>query len=193
MKKPAFRQRKLRNEGDYMNDSTKQEIISWIKTIVLSLILAGIVNTFLIVNAQVPTGSMENTIMPKDRIVASRLSYIAKDPERGDVVIFRYPDDLTGKTLFVKRVIGLPGDTVEIHDGNVYINQSDIPLEEPYIKEITLGDFGPYLVPEGEYFMLGDNRNNSKDSRFWQNTYVKKDKILGKVLFRFYKGFKKIT
>lgn len=175
-----------------MSTETKKEIFSWIKTILLALLLAWAVNAFLVVNATVPTGSMENTIMPKDRIIASRLAYITEQPERGDVVIFHYPDDLTGKTLYVKRVIGLPGDTVTIQDGDIFINDSTIPLEEPYIKEKINGSFGPYEVPEGHYFMLGDNRNNSRDSRFWENTYVEKDKILGKVLFRYFKGFKKI-
>lgn len=175
-----------------MSTEAKKEVFSWIKTILLALLLAWAVNAFLVVNATVPTGSMENTIMPKDRIIASRLAYITEQPERGDVVIFHYPDDLTGKTLYVKRVIGLPGDTVTIQDGDIYINDSTIPLEEPYIKEKTIGSFGPYEVPEGHYFMMGDNRNNSRDSRFWENTYVEKDKILGKVLFRYYRGFKKI-
>lgn len=173
-----------------MSGDTKTEIVSWIKTIGLALILAWLVNTLVVVNATVPTGSMENTIMPKDRIVALRLSYLTKSPERGDVIIFHYPDDPTGETLYVKRVIGLPGETVQLLDGNVYIDDNQTPLDEPYIKEDAIGNFGPYEVPEGSYFVMGDNRNNSLDSRYWQNTYVPKDQILGKVLFRYYKGFK---
>ena len=129
--------------------------------------------------------AMENTIMTKDRVVALRMSYLFSDPERGDVVIFKYPDDES--ILYVKRVIGLPGDTVEIKDGGVYINGSDEPLEEDYIRDITEGDYGPYEVPEGCYFMMGDNRNNSLDSRFWNNKFVEEDKILGKVVFKYYK------
>lgn len=169
----------------------KKEVISWIKTILLAVILAGLMNKFLIINAQVPTGSMEDTIMTGDRIMGLRTSYWFEDPQRGDVVIFRYPDDPEGKTLFVKRIIGEGGDVVKVENGNVYVN--DEVLDEPYIKEITQGNFGPYEVPEGSYFMMGDNRNKSLDARFWDNKYVKSDEILGKVKFRYFKGFKWIS
>ena len=86
----------------------------------------------------------------------------------------------------LKRVIGLPGETVEIVDGKVYINGSDTPLEEPYLPEPMEGSYGPYTVPEGSYFMLGDNRNNSRDARYWENKFVKKEKIIAKVLFCYY-------
>lgn len=166
----------------------KDEIISWVLTIAIALIVAFAINSFVIVNAKVPTGSMENTIMPKDRFIANRLAYINDNPDRGDIVVFKYPDDES--VLYVKRVIGLPGDYVEIIDGKVYINNSEEPLIEEYIKEEMYGTYGPYTVPEDCYFMLGDNRNNSLDSRFWENTFVEKEKILGKVIFKYYKGFK---
>lgn len=167
-----------------------KEIVSWVKTIILALLLAAGINTFIIVNAEVPSGSMENTIMTNDRIVAFRLSYLFGEPKRGDVVVFHFPDDPTGKTLYVKRIIGLPGEKLEIKKGRVYINDSRQPLMEGYLKEKAIGDFGAYEIPEGCYFMMGDNRNDSEDARFWQNTYVEKNKILGKVIFRYYKGFK---
>lgn len=166
----------------------KAEIISWIKTIVLAVLLAVIVDTVFIVNATVPTGSMENTIMTNDRILALRTSYWFSGPERGEIVVFRYPDDPSGDTLFVKRVIGVGGDTVEVRNGEVLVNGE--VLDEPYIREQTEGNFGPYTVPEGHYFMMGDNRNQSLDSRYWTNTYVPEDEILGKVVLRYYKGFK---
>lgn len=172
-------------------DTIKSELISWMKTLVMAAILAGMINSFLIVNAQVPTSSMENTIMAGDRVVALRMAYWFHEPERGDVAIFEYPDDPTGDTLYVKRVIGEPGDTVVVKDGDVYINEE--LLEEPYIREKTIGDYGPFIVPEGCYFMMGDNRNDSLDSRFWKNTFVEEEEMLGKVFFGYYKGFKWIT
>ena len=168
----------------------KKEILSWVKTIIMAVILAFVVDTVFIVNATVPTGSMENTIMAGDRILALRTSYWFSDPERGDVVVFEDPDDPTGKTLYVKRIIGVGGDTVEVKDGEVLVNGQ--VQDEPYIKEITEGDFGPYHVPEGCYFMMGDNRNKSLDARFWENTYVEKDAILGKVVLRYYKDSKSL-
>lgn len=170
-----------------MSKEGKNEIISWIKTIAMAIVIAVLINSFVIVNATVPTGSMENTIMPGDRIIALRLTYYVSSPERGDIVVFRYPDDES--VLYVKRVIGLPGETVEVKDGEVYINNSDTPLDDSFVKEQPVGDFGPYEVPEGCYFMMGDNRNNSQDSRYWVNKYVEEDKILGKVYFKYYKGF----
>ena len=109
-----------------------KEIVSWVKTIILALLLAAGINTFIIVNAEVPSGSMENTIMTNDRIVAFRLSYLFGKPDRGDVVVFHFPDDPTGKTLYVKRIIGLPGEKIEIKKGRVYINGNRQPLSEPY-------------------------------------------------------------
>lgn len=172
--------------------SWKKEIISWIQIIVAAVAIALVLNNFVIANSRVPTGSMEKTIMAKSRVLGSRLSYISSDPKRGDVVIFHFPDDPTGKLYYVKRVIGLPGETVNIVDGKVYINGSDTPLDEPYLAEPMEGSYGPYTVPEGCYFMLGDNRNNSQDARFWQNKYVAKDKIIAKVLFSYYPKLGKI-
>jgi len=99
-------------------------------------------------------------------------------------VIFKYPDN--EDELFIKRVIGLPGDKIEIIDGLVYLNDSKEPLEEPYLTVTPVGTYGPYEVPEGHYFMLGDNRNASKDSRLWINPYVAERKILAKAVFRYY-------
>jgi signal peptidase I len=157
-----------------------REILSWIFWFVLAMVVAVFVNKFVIINAEVPTGSMENTIMPGDRVIGSRITYRLKDIERGDVIVFHYPDDET--ELYVKRVIGLPGETIDIDDGVVYINGE--ALEEDYLKEVWTVAIGPYHfeVPEDCYFMMGDNRNNSWDSRYWNNSYVAKDKILGKAM-----------
>ena len=173
-----------KKEGEDQPFSLKKEIISWLQIIVAAVVIALVLNNFVIANSRVPTGSMENTIMSRSRVIGSRLAYSKDDPQRGDIVIFHYPDDES--IYYVKRVIGLPGETVMIEDGKVYINGSDTPLDEPYLAEPMEGSYGPYTVPEGCYFMLGDNRNNSRDARFWENKYVKKDKIIAKVLFCYY-------
>ncbi len=162
----------------------RREIFSWVITIATAILAAIVIQNFVIVNAAVPTGSMLDTIQEGDRVVAFRLSYLFSEPQYGDIVIFRFPDDES--ELYVKRVIGTPGDVVEIVDGLVYLNGSEEPLPQPYVTRSATGDYGPYVVPEGEYFMLGDNRDNSSDSRKWQDTYVSEDQILGKVFFRYY-------
>ena len=169
----------------------KKEIWEWVKIIVSAAVIALVLNNFIIANSKVPSGSMENTIMTNDRVIGSRLSYLFADPERGDIVIFHYPDN--EKVYFVKRVIGLPGDTVDIYGGHVYLNGSQEPLMEEYIREPMMPEIPMHFeVPEDCYFMLGDNRNYSKDARFWTNTYVKKEKITAKVLFRYYPKIGKI-
>lgn len=178
-----MRNRKRRNRRN-KKFSILKEIFHWAIAFICAFALAVFIDTFLIVNAQIPSGSMENTIMPGDRIFGNRLAYISKDPERFDIIIFRYPDDET--QLFIKRVIGLPGETVEIRDGFIYINGSDEPLEDVNIKEPMTGSFGPYKVPEGSYFVMGDNRNNSLDSRYWENTFVTEDEILGEAFLRYW-------
>lgn len=154
--------------------------------ILFVVIVVLVVDNFLLINAVIPSESMENTIMTGDRIFGNRLAYLFDDPERFDIVIFKYPDDESQR--FIKRVIGLPGETVEIREGKVYINGSDTPLDDSFTPETPVGNFGPYTVPEGCYFMLGDNRNNSRDSRMWDNPYVKKEKILGKAVLRYFPG-----
>ena len=156
--------------------SVGKELFQWVLVILGAVILAFLIDTFVIVNAQIPSGSMENTIMTGDRVFGNRLAYKFSDPKRFDIIIFKYPDDES--QLFIKRM--------EIHDGNIYINGSDTPLEDVDIKEPMEGSFGPYTVPEGCYFVMGDNRNNSRDSRYWENTFVSEDEILGKAVFRYW-------
>ncbi len=171
------------------NKMTKEEIRSeikeWIIVLELAIILAVVLNMFIVVNAVIPSASMETTIMTGDRIFGNRLAYINSEPQRGDIIIFKFPDD--EKQLFIKRVIGLPGETLMVRDGLVYINGSDTPLDEPYVNGEPFGDYGPVTIPEGGYFMMGDNRNNSADSRFWNNPFVYSDKILGKAFFRYFR------
>jgi signal peptidase I len=162
------------------------ETISWIKTIVAALVMAWLITTFLIVNAEVPSGSMENTVMTGDRLIANRLSYTFSDPQRFDIVVFKFPDDES--KLYIKRIIGMPGDKVTIFNNKIYINDSTEPLRDDFLKEPMQTPNAVYEVPEGCYFMLGDNRNNSADSRAWNNKYVAKDKILGKAVFKYFEG-----
>ena len=170
--------------------NAKKEILEWIISIAVGVIIAVLINQFVLINARVPSASMENNIMTGDRLFGYRLAYVNEDVKRGDIVIFKFPDDES--QLFIKRVIGLPNETVTIIDGKVYIDDSTEPLNEPYIAQEMVGTFGPYVVPDNCYFMLGDNRNYSRDSRFWDNTYVSKDKILGKALFRYLPKISKI-
>lgn len=171
-----------------VKNSIWKELWEYIKMIIFVVVVVLIVNNFLLINARVPSESMEKTIMTGDRFFGNRLTYLFDDPERFDIVVFKYPDDES--QLFVKRVIGLPGETVEIKDGKVYINGSETPLDDSFTPETPTGDYGPYVVPEGSYFMLGDNRNHSGDSRFWKQPYVEKEKIVGKAIFRYFPGVK---
>lgn len=167
-------------------ESVIKEIFSWVLSFTLAFLAAFFVKHYLIINADVPTGSMENTIMPGDRLVGNRLAYWRNDPERGDVIIFHYPDN--EEELFVKRVIGLPGETVKIEEGKIYIDGSEQALPEGYLKEVWTEETGPYLfeVPDDSYLVLGDNRNDSWDARYWSNTYVSKDKILGEAVLIYF-------
>ena len=183
---------KSRKEGFNLKD----EVISWIQVLVAAAIIAFCVNHFIIANSEVPTSSMETTIMAGDRVIGSRLSYKFGDPQRGDIAIFIYPDDEAKgiKTYYVKRIIGMPGDTIDIVDGKVYLNGSDTPLDEPYLHEpMEPEEPQHYEVPDGCYFMLGDNRNYSNDARRWTHKYVKRDKLVAKVLFQYFPKIQKLN
>ena len=166
------------------------EVLDYVKVIVFAVVFVLIVNNFILINALVPSESMEKTIMTGDRIFGFRLAYEWNEPERFDIVIFKYPDDPEQKELYIKRIIGLPGETINFVNGKVYIDGKKTPLDDSFCPETPIGDFGPYTVPEDGYFMLGDNRNCSKDSRFWENTYVREDQIVGKAVLRYYPSIK---
>lgn len=167
-----------------------KEALSWIRTILFAVAFALLFNHFVIMNATVQSGSMEGTIRTYDRIVANRLSYLFATPGRFDIVVFPSPDD--GFTPNVKRVIGLPGETVVIRDGMVYINDEQTPLRDDFIQGSRVGNFGPYEVPEDHVFVLGDYRTNSRDSRRWANPYIYHGDIMGRVLFRYHPGIKNL-
>lgn len=181
----------------------KKEIWSWIKIFIIAIVIAFLVNNVIIMNANVPTGSMQNTIMAKDHMIGLRTAYWFKEPKRGEIVIFINPDYEDNPSLgkyYVKRVIGEPGDKVVIKDAKIYINDSKEPLKEDYLPEEWVNKAGTdeelvYEVPQDCYFLMGDNRNSSNDARFWKNTYVNKSDIIAKAEFVYWpwphKGFLK--
>ena len=177
-----------KNNEEKQKKSKLREAISFMTPIVVALIIAIFLKTCIFVNIVIPTGSMLNTIQEGDRIIASRLAYINDEPQRYDIIIFKYPDDET--QLFAKRIIALPGETIEVKNGIVYItdkNGNKSTARTDFITNcIPTGNFGPYTVPLGSYFVMGDNRNDSWDSRYWDNKTVKKEKIIGKVKFRYF-------
>ena len=165
-----------------MKNRIIKEIISWLLIFAVAITLALLINKFVFFQVEVPSGSMENTIMTGDKVFTFRLSYIFNDPKKGDIVVFPYPDN--EKVDYIKRIIGVGGDKIEIKDGELYIN--DEKMNEDYLLEpMRKHDFSPVNVPEGYYFMMGDNRNASEDARAWENKFVDGDKIKGKAIFKY--------
>jgi len=169
-----------------------REIFLWLKALTLGFVFVFFMRNVVIVQATVPTASMNPTIPTEARIIGSRLSYIFSEPERFDVVAFESPDGT--KTSYVKRIIGLPGEIVEIIDGQVFINESDMPLDEWYLLEppawISLTP-QRFYVPEGHFFVMGDHRNNSRDSRGlggdpWENLFIPLENILGRIIIVYF-------
>lgn len=159
--------------------------VEGIKTIGLSVILALGIRTFVAEARYIPSGSMLPTLQINDRLIVDKLSYHFKTPQRGDIVVFSPTDTLKQqnfKDAFIKRVIGLPGEKVEVKSGRVYI--SNKPLPENYIEDAPDYQYGPVTVPSDSYLVLGDNRNNSYDSHYWG--FVPRDRIIGKAVVRFW-------
>ena len=180
------------NQTEKKPSNIKKEVLEYVILIAVVVGVTLLLETLVIVNAVIPSASMEPTIMTGDHIFGNRLAYKFGDPQRYDIIIFRYPDDES--QLFIKRIIGMPGDTVEFRDGDVYINDSEVPLSDDFCSVQNMTELNmkrtvltnPFTVPEGCYFVLGDNRLNSKDSRYWKNPFVKRDKILGEAVFRYW-------
>jgi signal peptidase I len=172
------------------------------ESIIIAIILALVIRTFVVQAFKIPSGSMEDTLAIGDHILVSKFIYGTKipfsdkrilkirDPRRGDVIVFEYPEDPSKD--FIKRVIGTPGDEVEVKEKKVYIN--GMPYENPHEvhKEKELipreqnprDNFGPVKVPENSYFVMGDNRDRSYDSRFWG--FVKNSKIKGLAFIKYW-------
>lgn len=153
----------------------KSAIREIVEAVVIALVLTVAIRGLIVDIFRIPSPSMVPTIEVGDRVVVTRFSYWFDGPKRGDVVVFKYPNN--EKVDYIKRVIGLPGETVAFWDNNLYIN--DTWVAEDYLPEGTItNDFGPIEVPENCYFMCGDNRQNSSDSRSWG--FVDKRLLIGK-------------
>ena len=180
----------MKNKKEKKQKSLLRNIIEWVATILAALLIALVIRSFVFELVRVEGHSMDNTLADKEIMLVTKYDYSSTwlclpwqddtakesaarftfggDPERFDIVICRYPG--RGDTNFVKRVVGLPGDVVEIREGYLYVNGEK--YEEAYIDDnyrvrggSTGYSFGPYTVPEGEFFVMGDHRNNSNDSR----------------------------
>lgn len=165
-----------------------------IKTLVTAAILAFGIRTFVAEARYIPSESMQPTLEINDRLIIEKISYRFRTPERGDVVVFRPTEELKKqgyKEAFIKRVIGLPGDTVEVKNDKVFVNNQELPEKYIYTPEIAPGyqprpqrPYGPTKVPDDQYLVLGDNRNNSLDSRSWG--FVPRDNLIGRATVRFW-------
>ena len=174
--------------GGYDDDDSQEAIVDvkeksvyreLLEVVVIAVVLAFILRIFIITPYYIPSESMLPALEINDKILVSRLNYHFTEPKRGEVVVFHYPRNV--KTVFVKRCIAVSGETVEGRDSVLYINGEAVP--EDYLPEgLRFSNFGPTVVPEGSYFMLGDNRNNSDDSRSWG--FVDKKLLIGKAVIR---------
>ncbi|MHB1421156.1 MAG: signal peptidase I [Bacillota bacterium] len=151
------------------------------QSVLIAVVLALVIRMFLFHPFFIPSGSMEPTLMVGDRIIVNKFVYRFKQPERGDVIVFKYP--LDPQRDFIKRVIGLSGEKVEIRSDHLLINDKMVP--EPYLpKGLQFDNFGPVKVPEDNLLVLGDNRNSSQDSRVWGA--LPKKNIIGKAFVIFW-------
>ena len=199
---------KGKNEPGAPKTFRKSTAREYFESICVAVILALFVRTFVVQAFKIPTGSMENNLLIGDHLLVNKFVFaptltraenalLPIDPiKRGDILVFKYPED--PERDFIKRVIGLPGEVVELKDKKVYINGT--ALDEPYVHFLFPFDpsspdageggvdlrrsYGPATVPEGEYFMMGDNRDNSQDSRYWG--FLRRDYVKGKALFVYF-------
>jgi signal peptidase I len=186
----------LYKQGPSVRKSVKRSTVrEWAESIVIAFVLAMIIRTFVVQAFKIPTGSMRMTLIEGDAILVNKFIYGVKipftdirfpafrEPQRGDVIVFIFPGDT--KKDFIKRLVGLPGETIEIKNGNVYVN--DKPVTDPvldskyYYNRGDYGDLGKKVtVPEDSFFVLGDNSASSQDSRFWG--FVPRKNLVGKAM-----------
>ena len=175
----------------------KSKVREYAETLIIALLIALFARAFVVQAFKIPSESMKPTLLVGDHLLVNKFIYgiripmIGKkilqfsEPQRGDVIVFKYPKDPSKD--YIKRVIGLPGDTVEIRDRQIYIN--DRPIEDPWgvfnVRRLSTSDnHGPVMVPPDSLFVMGDNRNNSLDSRVWG--FVPFDDVLGKAFIMYW-------
>jgi len=160
-----------------------EEIKEFLQSLVIAGILAFFIITFVAQSFVVDGQSMEPTLTDGERLFVNKITYRFQPPQRGDIVVFTPQGTSRGK--YIKRIVGLPGETISIRDGSTFINGQ--PLEEDYIKEEMWGSFGPTEIPEDHYFVLGDNRNHSADSRVAEIVgFVERSSIEGKAFWLYW-------
>lgn len=210
VQKQAENQMQEQAQPEEKKRSVLRELLSWLEIVVAAIAISFFLTRVVLVNAVVPSSSMETLLSPGDRFFGNRLSYLFSEPERFDVVIFQYPID--EEENYVKRVIGLPGETVKIENARIYIDGATEPLKENYLPEEWLveNDGFTFEVPKDCYLMLGDNRNVSADARYWAEeayenglaasieeaqvyTYVHEEQILGKAIFTYWPHFQLLS
>ena len=168
-------------EDNGVMEKQKSLFGEFIGIIFAALMLLLIVNTFLCQVFWIPTGSMESTLLVGDRLIVTKYDYWNQNPQRGDIIVFKLPRD--SKRHLIKRVIGLPGEEIKIENNKLYID-GEI-LQEKYINNsIHVPNIGPVIIPANHYYMMGDNRNNSRDSRDWGA--LSKNMIVGKAKYRYW-------
>lgn len=165
-----------------LSEKQKAELIEWVKSIGIAALLAAFIMVFIGRSYVVEGSSMHPSLEHGERLVIDKLTYRFRPPERGEVIVFRYPAD--PRDRYIKRVIGVPGDVVEVRDGSVFVNGTR--LDEAYLEVRTLGRFGPVTVPVDHVFVLGDNRNLSKDSRHPLVGFVPESLIVGRAVWRYW-------
>lgn len=170
----------MSSDANAQSPKKHSEAREWIQSIVIAVVLAFIIKIFLFDFVLVQGSSMYPTLENGDRLVINKIEYRLGDPDYGDIVILNYSSSVE----YVKRIVAKGGDTIAIKDMEVYVNGNK--LNEPYINTDPYGDFEEVTVPEGKYFVMGDNRANSSDSRFQSLGFVERDAIVGHVIFRFW-------